>query len=87
MIILCNECWKKFDADGRPMVCPYCGATDGFAQIKITDKSGRELTYKEHIEKLRKYYLAHPPRGISLKEIQDMPANVLDDMADIWSEF
>lgn len=86
MIFQCNECWKRFDADTEPVAFPYCGSASHFAQIKITDKSGRELTYKEHIEKLRKYYLAHPPRGISLKEIQDMPANVLEDMADIWSE-
>ena len=87
MIFQCNECWKRFDADTEPAACPYCGSAGHFAQITITDKHGRKLTYKEHIEELRKYYVAHPPRGISLKEIQDMPANVLEDMADIWSEF
>ena len=87
MIFQCKECWKKFDANNMPEACPFCGVEGGFAQLKIIDKSGKELTYKEHIEQLRKYYLVHTPEGISKKEIMAMPSNVLDDMADIWSEF
>ena len=86
MILQCNECWKKFDAESEPDSCPFCGAEGSFAQIKITDKSGKELTYKEHIEGLRKYYLTYPPKGISRKEIMDMSVKELEDMADIWSE-
>lgn len=86
MIFQCNECWKKFDADTKPAICPFCGVEGGFAQIKFLDKSGKELTYAEHIEQLRKYYVAHPPRGIRRKEILDMPVDTLEDMADIWSE-
>ena len=69
MIFQCNECWKKFDADNMPEACPYCGSAGNFAHITITDKYGRKPTYKEHIEELRKYYLAHPPRGINRKRI------------------
>ena len=87
MILQCNEYWKRLDAESKPALCPFCGGEGGFAQIKITDKSGKELTYKEHIERLRKYYLAHLPKGISRKEIMAMSLNELEDMADIWSEF
>ena len=87
MILQCNECWKRFDAESRTTLCPFCGAEGSFAQIIITDKSGKEMTYKEHIEKLRKYYLVHLLKGISRKEIMAMSLNELEDMADIWSEF
>lgn len=86
MIFQCDECWKKFDAESRPASCPFCGAEEDFAQIKIIDKVGKELTYKEHIDELRKYYLAHLPKGITRKEIIAMSFNELEDMADIWSE-
>ncbi len=57
-----------------------------FAQITIIDKSGRQQTYKEYIEELRKYYLAHPPRGINRKRILEMSEEKLEDMADIMDE-
>ena len=86
MIFQCNECWKQFDADTEPEVCPYCGSAGNFAQITITNKYGRKLTYKEHIEELRKYYLAHPPRGINRKRILEMSEEGLEDMADVMDE-
>lgn len=86
MILQCNECWKRFDADTEPVACPYCGAAGHFAQITMTDKHGRKLTYKEHIEELRKYYLAHPPRGINRKRILEMSEEELEDMADVMDE-
>ena len=86
MIFQCNECWHRFDADSDPETCPFCGAADGFAQIRITDKTGRELTYKEHIEETRRYYLAHPPIGVKRKDILAMTPNQLEDMDDIMSE-
>ena len=86
MIFQCNECWKRFDADTEPAVCPYCGSAGHFAQITIIDKSGRQQTYKEYIEELRKYYLAHPPRGINRKRILEMSEEKLEDMADIMDE-
>ena len=86
MILQCNECWKRFDAVTEPVACPYCGAAGHFAQITMTDKHGRKLTYKEHIEELRKYYLAHPPRGMHKNRIQEMSAAELEDMADVVDE-
>ena len=86
MIFQCNECWNKFDAENRPASFPFCGAEGSFVQVKITDKSGKEMTYKEHIEKLRKYYLVHLSKGISRKEIMALSLNELADMADIWND-
>lgn len=88
MIILCDECGNRFDAETMPEKCPICGKEPafGFSVITIRDRNGRILTYREYIEKVRAYYLAHPPEGITKKEINAMSESQLEDMDDIISE-
>lgn len=80
MILECYSCEKRFDADTNPSACPFCGSDRGFAQIRITDKRGNELSYAEHIESLRKIYLQHVPEGMSKEEIQSMCPSELEDL-------
>ena len=86
MIFQCYECWEKFEADRKPAECPLCGTVGDFAQIRFIDKHGKELTYAEHIDTLRKYYLKHPPKRISKKQILEMTPAQLEDLHDILSE-
>lgn len=86
MILKCYSCEKRFDADTNPSACPFCGSACGFAQIRITDKRGNELSYTEHIESLRKIYLQHVPEEMNKEEIQSMSPSSLEDLHYFMSE-
>lgn len=79
MILKCNECRHTFDADKRPVSCPFCGKKTSFTRISIVE-NGKELTHPEYIESLREFYLQNPPKGISREKIETMSASEIDDM-------
>ena len=80
------SCKTSFDADTTPLTCPFCGSDRGFAKIRITDDTGRELTYADHIKDMSTYYLTHLPYGMTKADIASMTDRELEDMANIMSE-
>ena len=86
MIFECHSCERKFETEIKPDRCPYCGKSDGFSMIRIIRKNGQEVTYGEHIEELRRYYVNHVPIGMSRKTIEMMDEKQLEELHDILSE-
>ena len=80
MILYCTKCDRSFDAETEPETCPFCGKAASFGIITITDENGRKLTYKEHIDELREYYLSHLPYGHTRADIETMDDRDLEDM-------
>ena len=86
MYYMCCDCDHSFDSDGKPNRCPFCDSEREFAEIKVTDDEGHELTFKEYITDMRKYYMTHLPYGMTRKEIEKMDDFDLERMSDILSE-
>ena len=86
MTLECYACEKLFDIGEKPPVCPLCGSSEGFREIRIYDKNDKVISFAEHIAHLRSYYLKHTPQGISKDKIRNMDANELFDMSYIWDE-
>lgn len=87
MYYQCCKCDRSFDAETDPSVCPFCKSLyPGFAKISYVTEDGRDLTYAEHIQDLRDYYLEFPPAGMTKEDIAQMDDRDLENLDDIMCE-